>query len=145
MLTHQQRIAMYENEIARLYECKDDMHKDVVYYKNKVTGLEMEIKDLQTQKGFLENEVARHIREIKKLQGKNKDLQDQTNYLRKDDRERTREINEIKESNKMLYTTIVEQVTAMKCIAFEGTENPVIVERLKKVYDELSKAIEESR
>ena len=33
----------------------------------------------------------------------------------------------------------------MERIAFEGTENAVIVEKLKKVYDELSKAIEEGR
>lgn len=128
MLTHQQRIAMYENEIARLYEWKDDMHKDVVHYKNKVTGLEMEIKDLQTQSNHLENE--------------NQNLKIKIGNLQEMHREKTREINGL---NKMLYTTIVDQKTAMERIAFEGTENPVIVEKLKKVYDELSKAIEESR
>ena len=45
----------------------------------------------------------------------------------------------------MLYTTIVDQKRAMESISFKDTENPYIVETMKKMYDDLSKAIEESR
>lgn len=107
MLTHQQRIVMYENEIARLHEQKDNMKKDVTYYKNESQSLTEKMSNLQEM------------------------------Y-----REKNRQINEL---NKMLYTTIVDQKRAMESISFKDTENPYIVETMKKMYDDLSKAIEESR
>ena len=107
MLTHQQRIVMYENEIARLHEQKDNMIKDVTYYKNESQSLTEKMSNLQEM------------------------------Y-----REKNRQINEL---NKMLYTTIVDQKRAMESISFKDTENPYIVETMKKMYDDLSKAIEESR
>lgn len=107
MLTHQQRIAMYENEIARLYEWKDDIQKDVTYYKNESQNLKVKIGHLQEMH-----------------------------------REKTREINEL---NKMLYTTIVDQKRLLEGVSFKDTENPYIVETMKKMYHDLSKAIEESR
>lgn len=107
MLTHQQRIAMYENEIARLYELNDNTRKDVTYYKNESQNLKVKIGNLQ--------EIHR---------------------------EKNRQINEL---NKMLYTTIVDQKRLLEGISFKDTENPYIVETMKKMYDDLSKAIEESR
>lgn len=107
MLTNEQRIAIYENEISRLYEWKDDIQKDVMYYKNENQNMLEKISNLQ--------EIHR---------------------------EETRKSSEL---NKMLYTTIVEQKEKMEKISFNESENPAIVETLRMMYDELSKAIEESR
>lgn len=131
MLTNQQRIDMYEREIARLYEWKDDMQKDVTYYENKTIGLEMEIKDLQTQSNCLENE--------------NQNLKIKIGHLQESHRKKTREIYSLGKTNNAIGATLVNQKRMIDELLNVSVENTAIVEIARKMYDELSKAIEESR
>lgn len=135
MLNEQQRNAMYENEIARLYEWKDDAQKDVFHLKGKIKELEVKFEDTLREKESLTLEYENRIDSLKNVQMEEKKSMG-TVITRKN-----RRIEMLRQALK----TVLEEVekTEADVLAIINQKSFSYGE-VEKVYNDLNKVLKDS-